>query len=52
MSTAVLVHYDVQLPIKLACDVSVYEIGAVISHVMPDSSEQPIAHISHSLSKS
>ena len=48
MSTAVLVHYDVQLPIKLACDVSVYEIGAVISLVMPDSSEHPIAHISHS----
>ena len=51
-STAVLVHYEVQLPIKLACDASAYGIGAVISHVIPDSSKLPIVYGSHSLSKS
>ena len=45
-------HYDVQLPIKLACNASAYGIGAVISHVMPDSSERPVAYGSRSLSKS
>ena len=51
-STPVLVHYDVQLPIKLACNASAYGIGAVISHVMPDSSERAVAYGSRSLSKS
>ena len=45
-------HYDTQLPVKLACDASAYGVGAVISHVMPDSSEQPIAYGSRTLSTS
>ena len=52
VSTAVLVHYDTQLPVKLACDASAYGMGAVISHVMPDSSERPIAYGSRILSTS
>ena len=49
-SATVLVHYDINLPIRLACDASAYGVGAVISHVMPDSSERPIAYASRSLS--
>jgi len=50
-SQSVLVHYDVNLPVKLACDASSYGLGVVISHIMPDQSERPIAYASQSLSK-
>ena len=43
-SQSVLVHYEVNLPVKLACDASSYGLGVVISHVMPDQSE----HMLHS----
>ena len=43
-SQSVLVHYDVNRPVKLACDASSYGLGVVISHVMPDNSERPIAY--------
>ena len=50
-SKNVLVHYDPNLPVRLASDASAYGIGAVLSHVMPDGSEKPIAYGSKSLSK-
>jgi len=49
-SATVLVNYDINLPIRLACNTSAYGVGAVISHVMLDSSEHPIAYASRSLS--
>ena len=51
-SAKVLAHYDVNLPIKLACDASSYGIGAVLSHVMPGGEEHPVAFASRTLSAS
>lgn len=49
-SEEVLTHYNPAVEIRLACDASPYGIGAVISHVMPDGRERPIAFASRSLS--
>jgi len=35
-SETVLVHYDIQKPIKLACYANSYGLGAVLSHVSED----------------
>ena len=45
----VLVPYDEKI---LACDASPYGVGAVISHVMDDGEERPIAFASRTLTKS
>ena len=49
VSSEVLVHYNPQLPLRLAADASSYGVGAVISHQLPDGSERPIAYASRSL---
>ena len=50
-SEQVLTHYDPALPVRLACDASLTDIGAVLSHVMPDGTERPVAFASRSLTK-
>ena len=41
-SSSFLTHYDESLELILACDSSPYGVGAMISHVMDDGSENPI----------
>ena len=48
-SDTVLTHYNPELPVKLACDSSSYGLGAVISHVMENGEERPIAFASRTL---
>ena len=50
-SKSVLMCYDPQLPLKLSCDASPVGIGSVISHVLPDKTERPIAYASHVLNQ-
>ena len=50
LHNSVVVHYDTQKPVRLACDASSYGFGAVISHIMEDGEEKPIAFASHTLS--
>lgn len=52
ISAQVLTHYNPVLPITLAADASPYGVGAVISHVLPDHSERPIAFASRTLTTS
>ena len=49
-SESLLVHFDPDKHILLACDASPYGVGAVLSHQMADGSERPIAFASRSLS--
>lgn len=51
ISEKVLVHFDPNKPVRLACDSSQYGIGGVLMHVMSDGSERPICYISRVLSK-
>ena len=52
INATVLAHYDVNLPLRLACDASPYRVGAVLSHIFLDGTERPIAFASRSLTKS
>ena len=50
-SEQVLAHYDPDLPVRVACDASPYGLGAVLSHVMADGSEKPVAFASRTLNR-
>lgn len=51
-SSSVLKHYNPSLPIRMAEDASVYGVGAVIAHILPDGSERPVAFASRTLTQS
>ena len=45
-----LIHFDENKPLMLSCDASPYGVGAVLSHLMDNQSDKPIAYASRSLS--
>ena len=45
-----LAHYDPRKPVKLATDASAYGVGPVISYILEEGSERPIAFASRTLS--
>ena len=49
LSSNLLVHYNPDLPIVLCSDTSPVGICSVLSHIMPDGSERPIAYASRTL---
>lgn len=51
LQSTLVVHYDTRKPLKLACDASPYGVGAVISHVMDNGEEKPIAFASRTLTE-
>jgi len=44
-----LVHYDPAKQLLVACDTLPLGLGAVLSHIMPDGQEKPIAYASRTL---
>ena len=49
MSAEVLIHFDLQKKILLACDASPYGVAVVLSHELEDGSDRPIAYASCTL---
>ena len=49
--STVLMTYNNELKLKLACDASSYGVGVVLPHVFPDNTERPIAYASRTLNK-
>lgn len=50
-SRSLLIQYNENLPLVLACDASPYGVDAVLSHKLPMGIEAPIAFFSRTLPK-
>ena len=50
-SSELLLHFNPELQIVLACDASAYGVGAVLAHCLPDGSERPVGCASRTLTK-
>ena len=48
-SERLLLHFDPNKPLILACDASPYGLGTVLFHVLADGTEKPIAYICRTL---
>lgn len=51
LGSTALEHYDTRKKVRLACDASPYGVGAVISHVLENGEEKPIAFASRTLTE-
>lgn len=49
-SDSVLMQYHAELPLTLACDASPYGVGSILSHLLPNGLEAPVAYFSGTLS--
>ncbi|KRX87523.1 Uncharacterized protein T4E_11024 [Trichinella pseudospiralis] len=49
LSSSVLAHYNTILPLQVTCYAPPYGVGAVLSHVMSDDTETPVAYASKTL---
>ena len=49
LKSQLLIHFNPNLEIVLACDASAYGVGAVLSHRMPDGQEKPVGFVSRTL---
>ena len=50
-SEMLLTHYNPKLPIIVAADASNYGVGAVLTHIFPNGSEEAVAHASGTLTE-
>ena len=50
LNSSCLTHYDLAKPLRLKCDGSPEGVGACLTYVMPDGTEQPIVFTSRTLS--
>ena len=50
-SSQLLIHFNPDMELILACDASAYGIGAVLAHKMPEGTEKPVGYASHTLTK-
>ena len=51
VSSQVLVHFDPKSDIRVPCDALDYDIGAVLSHQIPDRLERPVGFMSKTLNE-